>query len=340
MRYNFSQENQELCNIALDLATLNFSADVKKADLENTLRTRINESLKGRTLFQAWRKNQITIFEIIEEVVNLGIGEGVLNSPFIDAFVEIKNRHLGDTSEFYSEGGLLAVASFAGNHWDTDRQALNVGSSFKLPREWAYIHVYEEFERFLRGIVSLDKLMDKVYRSINKFIQDRIYGQFHAIANAIPAEFVVNGNDENAIGNLVDVIKAAGGYDEVVIAGTNGALRRLAGIVPDKMFADSQKEAKAKTGSIQIWEGNLLMPIPQTLKSGTFVTALDDKQLFIMGYNADNKPIKLEFVGDTRTKEIEDENGNNDQTIDIQIQTLFGLGFVMPEAIGLFNFPN
>ena len=33
----------------------------------------------------------------------------------------------------------------------------------------------------------------------------------------------------------------------------NPALRKLAGVIPDKMFANSQKEAKAQTGSVGNW---------------------------------------------------------------------------------------
>ncbi len=79
------------------------------------------------------------------------------------------------------------------------------------------------------------------------------------------------------------------------------------------MFADSQKEAKANTGSIGDWEGNKLMIIPQTLKSGTFELALDDSKLFIMG--GDVKPIKLEFIGDTRTDMDTTGKKYNDMTV-------------------------
>lgn len=274
MRTNFSTEETQVYNLALDLARGDFSlhidADkVSKKDLENHLRDKINNDiLKGATLFQAFRRNNLVLFEIIEEIVNVGIGEDVLNSAFIDEFVEVKNRALGDKTAFYSEGGLLSVASFAGNHWDTDRQSLDVGEEFTLPKEWIYIHVYEELERFILGITSLDKVTDKIYKSINKYIQDRIYAQFQNVATAVPVEFTASGNSEEAVGNLCEIIAAAGGYSSLTIAGTKAALRKLANVVPDKMFANSQKEARANDGSIGYWEGNKLMVIPQTLKSG------------------------------------------------------------------------
>lgn len=343
MKTNFSTDVEKVFSLALDLARddcdlrTEEGSLMKKKDMENYLREKINKDiLHGRTLYQALRKNDTLIFEIIEEIVNIGIGEDVINSPFIDEFVEIKNRALGEKSAFYSEGGLLTVSSFAGNHWDTNRQLLDVGESITLPREWLYIHVYEDLERFLLGITTLDKMMDKIYKSFNKYIQDRIYACFQNVATAVPAEFSKTGNSEEAVGELVDLVQAAGGYDNITIAGTKGALRTLAGIVPDKTFAETQKEAKAMSGSIGNWEGNKLMVIPQTLKSGTFETALDNKKLFIMG--TDVKPIKMEIYGDTRTSMDTEGKIRNDMSVDIQVQTAVGFGIILPSYFGVFTF--
>lgn len=334
---NFTKEQNEVLNLALDLGRNEYAltGELTKRDLEQHLRDKINnEMLGGMTLFQAIRRNKVSIFEVVEEIVTTAIGENVLESPFMERFVEVKNRALGDKTAFYSEGGLLEVASFAGNHWDTNRQNLDMGTEFTLPSEWAYIHVYEELERFLVGAGSLDKLIDKVYKSFNKYITDRIYAAFQDVAGSVPAEFSKSGNTEESLGELVDLVMAAGGYNTVTIAGTRAALRKIANIVPEKMFANSQKEAKASTGTIGSWEGFDLMVIPQTLKSGTFEFALSDSQVFILG--GDSKPIKLEYIGDTRTMERTSDM-NNDMTMDYQIQTKFGMGVCLPEYFGVYS---
>ena len=303
MRTNFSADEMKVFDLANDLARGDFSIHVDKekvtrADLEDYLRDKINNDiLKGATLYQAYRRNNITLFEIIEEIVNLTISNDFMEIPFIENFVEFKNRALGDKTAWYSEGkSYLSVVSFAGNHWDTNREALDAGEEFTLPKEWVYIHVYDELERFLLGIASLERLTDVIYRSFNKYIKERIYMQFQNIMTALPSEFTANGNSEEAVGNLCDLVQAAGGYSSLTIAGTKAALRKLGAVIPDKYFANSQKEAKASTGSIGDWEGNKLMVIPQVLKQGTFELALDNDVIFILG--GDNKPIKLEFIGD------------------------------------------
>ena len=342
-RLNFSVEEEKVLDLANDLARGDFSLHVDKEkvtrkDLEDYLRNKINDDiLKGASLYQAYRRNNVVLFEIIEEIVNLTISNDVMECPFIDNFVEVKNRHLGDKTAWYSEGTTyLSVASFTGNHWDTNRQALDAGEEFTLPKEWVYIHVYDELERFLLGITSFEKFTDVIYRSFNKYIKERLYMQFENIMSVVPSEFSKNGNSEEAVGQLVDLVQAAGGYSSLTIAGTKAALRKLAGIVPDKYFANSQKEAKANTGTIGEWEGNNLMVIPQVIKPNTFELALDDNVLFVMG--ADVKPIKLEFIGDTRTQEVRDGRINNDMTMELQVQTCFGLAMLLPQSFGKFEF--
>ena len=343
LKTNFSVEENKIFDLANDLARGDFSLHVdsekvSRTDLENHLREKINNDiLKGATLYQAYRRNNIVLFEIIEEIVNLTISNDLIEIPFIDNFVEVKNRYLGDKTAWYSEGDTyLSVASFAGNHWDTNRQALDAGAEFTLPKEWVYIHVYDELERFLLGITSFEKFTDVIYKSFNKYIKERVYMQFQNVMDVVPTAFTKNGNSEEAVGQLCDLVQAAGGYGSLTIAGTKAALRKLANIVPDKMFADSQKEAKANTGVIAEWEGNRLMVIPQVLKPNTFELALDENVLFVLG--ADVKPIKLEFVGDTRTQEVRDGRVNNDMTLELQVQTCLAIAMMLPQAFGKFEF--
>ena len=339
---NFSTENQRVFDLMLDLARDDYSVHIdkdklSKRDLENHLRNTINDNiLKGASLYQAYRRNNIVLCEIVEEITNVTISEDVMSSPFIEAFVEVKNRYLGDKTSFYSEGGLLEVASFAGNYWGTNRQSLDLGAEYTLKREWFYIHVYEELERFLLGITPLEKMMDKIYKSINKYLAERLYVLFNSISDAVPSEFALNGNSEEALGNAVDLVQTAGGYSSMIIAGTKGALRKLANVVPDKFIATSQKEAKSQSASIGVWEGNALMVIPQVFKSGTFEFALDDSTLFILG--GDTKPIKLEFFGDTRSWIDTEGKKNNDMTVDVQLQTCMGLGLDLSKYFGKFVF--
>lgn len=337
MYTDFTAEKKNIFNAMLDLVKGDYtlSDGLTKKDLEDSLRERINHDLlEGRTMYQALRRNAVDLYEIVEEIVNVAIGEGIVNNPFLNELIEFVDRRYDQTTAFYSEGGLFDVATFAGNHWDTRRQFLNEGDEVILPKEWIYVRAYDDLDRFLAGNGSLERIADKIYKSFAKYMNERMYLLLADVSNNVPSEFIASGNTEAALGTLVDKIQATGGYDSVIIAGTRGALRKLAGIVPNQYIPESQKEAKTQTGSITLWEGSTLLMVPQVIKGGTL--QLNDSQLVIMGKN-DNKPFKCEFFGDSRTKTDEDGSKLNDHTIDMQVQTKIATGLVCPFATGVFT---
>ena len=337
--FDFSAEQKRVFSIVTDLVNGDYTHEegVTKTSLENHLRECINKDIFGGLNFrQAVRRNKHTVYEVMEQITDIVVGENVLKSAFVDQFVEVKNRVLNDRTDWVTEGdSLLTVASFAGNHWDTNRQSFDSGEKFTLPSEWAFIHVYMEFERFMLGIESFDKLTAAITKSFEAFINERVFAQFHNIASAVPSEFVYNGNNEEAILELCEKLEVFGGYNNMIICGTQAALRKLDGVIPEVMIANSQKESRALTGSFGVWNGYKLMRIPQVKKNDAFELALDNNKLFIIG--ADTKPIKLEYIGNTRTKMIDDEHVNNDLTLDLQVQTKFALGTLLPKYFGVIN---
>ena len=338
-KFDFSAEQNRVFSLAADLVSGNYSLEggLTKKDLENHLRESINKDIFGGLTFQqALRRNKNTVYEVMEQITNIVVGENVLKSAFVDKFVEVKNRVFGDRTDWVTQGdSLLTVASFAGNHWDTNRQSFDSGEKFTLPSEWAFIHVYMEFERFMLGIESFDKLTTAITKSFEAFINERVFAQFHNIASAVPAEFVYSGNDEDAILGLCEKLEVFGGYNNMTICGTQGALRKLGNILPIELLPETLKEQRALTGAYGVWNGYELMRIPQVKKNDAFELALDNNKLFVIG--ADTKPIKLEYIGDTRAKLIDDEHVNNDLTLDLQVQTKFAMGTLLPKYFGVID---
>lgn len=77
---------------------------------------------------QAWRKNKVEIYNLIEDVlVDLQkSGWNATNARFMD-FVETKNLADGDQNEFYvSDNTLLQVSKFAGDHHDINSYSVRV----------------------------------------------------------------------------------------------------------------------------------------------------------------------------------------------------------------------
>ena len=79
VKINFSENEMKIFELANDLARGDFSIHVDKEkvtrnDLENYLRDTINNDiLNGASLFQAYRRNNIVLFEIMEEIDKDGL---------------------------------------------------------------------------------------------------------------------------------------------------------------------------------------------------------------------------------------------------------------------------
>lgn len=336
--FDFSTDKKQVFSLMTDLVSGNYSLEggLTKSDLEQHLRDTLNNSIFqcGLKPRQALRRNKNIVYEVMEEMIDIVVGENILKSAFVDQFVEVKNRAMGDRTDWVTEGdSLLTVASVAGNHWDTDREYFDSGEKFTLASEWAAAHVYMEFERFLLGIDTWDKLTNAITKSFDKFINERVFAQFHGIASAVPSEFVYQGNDEEAILELCEKLEVFGGYNNMTICGTQGALRKLGNILPIELISDTLKDQRALTGAYGVWNGYTLMRIPQVKKNDAYELALDNNKLFVIG--TDTKPIKLEYIGDSRAKIIDDEHANNDLTLDVQVQTKFALGTLLPEFFGV-----
>lgn len=341
---NFTQIQHTAFQLMRDLTDPKFNYNVNgvtvtKTELENTLRDVINNQMLNNMSFRKAMRNPIyanQVYALVEELIDISIAENIMDSPFINSFVEYRNVALGDKNEFYSEGGMLYAAEFAGNHWDTERQMLDLGSSFSIKTKWVYVHCYEDLERFTKGYCSLERLVDKVYQALNRYIKEHINATFEVCNTAVPASLTATGNTQEAVVELMDKVSALAGTDKIRIAGTRLALLKLGAVLDEKFLADSQKEALATNGYVPDWMGAELMVIPQVLKSGSVSElGLSNDYLYILA--GDSKPIKVVCEGDTYTKMVTD-NSNNDMTYEVQVQTKIGFGLVLPEVFGRFEF--
>lgn len=96
-----------------------------------------NENSSKAEVRKAIRRNQVTIFELIEEIVNDMLVSGWEENPFFREYVDVKNLALGDKNEFYVEdNSVLSVMKVSGNHHDIIRQRLGAGKTFSVETSW------------------------------------------------------------------------------------------------------------------------------------------------------------------------------------------------------------
>lgn len=324
-----------LCVDACRGRVTNYAADKAKYT-DEAVRNAFYEILgEDKLTYQNWRRHKIEIFEIIEEVLNTNLPDAWDSSPFYNEMVEVKNFLLGQKNEFIVEDhSTLIVSKFSGNHWNTDRQKLIGNKSFSLDTEWFYIRVYDELERFLKGINTVEGMFAKLQEGLQKDIDSRVSSAFTGANIYLPGTFLETGSlTTDNMFRLVSRVETESGKT-ARIAGTKMGLAKLNSLVDSSWVSDDMKNERNTTGRVRIWEGVQTVEIPQCFKQGTYDFRVPDTTLFVLP--ADTKPIKLFFEGDTRSREL-GSSDTQDQTIDYQIQTKLGVGVIFNDLFGEYQ---
>ena len=332
---------QSICNLMNDacsnrVATFSNAETAKYTD-EAVRGAFFNILGEDKLSWRSWRNLKNEIFTIMEDVLNTNLPLAWENSTFYNQFVETKNGALGDKNEFIVEDNSVLVASrFAGNHWDTDRKKLHGKRSFSVDTEWFYVHVYDDLERFLKGIITLPEMVAKMQKAMQNSIDDRIFTAFNGAGTYLPAAFQVSGTyDRIKMTELIQKVQYAS-QKNVVLAGTKTALSAIADGINSDWISASQKEELATTGSVlkNTGLGVVGIEIPQTFVRGTYDFKVDNKSIYVLPDN--EKFIKVYFEGDTRAREL-GSTDTHDQTIDTQIQTKVGVGCVFSNVFGKYT---
>lgn len=343
---NFSTEKQQLIALGIDTYTGdvgNYVAkdvDTSAGSMDDVMRERFAKEILHDEKFnyRVYRKYKNDIFEILETVLDQTLPEGWSENEFFNRFVETIRVDLGDKNEFYAEdNGYFVVSKFSGNHWDTNRERMDLGAEFSVETTWWDVHFYNEFERFMKNIDSWAKLLDKARKSFLQAFQSAAYVAFTNMSDLVPDGFTGRGalstdTERDELLTLLDKVSAANNGVKPIIVGTGAALRKLQKNIDENWIPESAKEQRNRNGVISSWEGYDLMPIPQVFKQGTFDFALSSTRLILLANNA--KPIKFVFEGDSRLKEITDSRENMDMTLEGQIQVKAGLAVIYGGIVG------
>lgn len=291
----------------------------------------------NKLTWQNWRANKVQCFEVIENVLNVNLPLAWENSPFYDQFVETRDGALGDTNEFIvDDDGILFVSKFSGNYWSIDRQKVQGRKSFSVQTEWIGIRVYNELERFLKGLITLAEMVTKLQKGFQNEIDSRIYTSFNGIGTYLPAKFQESGSyDKDTMADLIQRVQVAS-QKNVILAGTRSALSHIVDGVDAHRMSERQKEELATKGALLELTGLGVsaIEIPQVFVRGSYDFKGDTNSIFVLPDNT--KPIKLFFEGDTRAKE-NTEKDNDDMTIDTTVEVKLGTGIIVSSLVGKYT---
>lgn len=287
--------------------------------------------------WKGWRRHKIECFEIMENVLDVNIPLSWVDSPFYKQFVETKSTADGDTNEFVVEdASVLFTSKLAGNYWSIDRQKVQGNRSFSVQVETIGIRVYDELERFLKGTITLAKMVANLQKAFQDEIDSRIYTSFNGISTYLPAKFQETGSyDKDTLADLIQRVQVASRRN-VILAGTRSALAHIVDGINANIMSEKQKEEIATTGMLLDYTGLGVhaMQIPQSFARFSYDFKVDNNSIFVLPDGV--KPVKLFFEGDTRTKE-NNEKDNDDMTIDATVMMKTGVGIICPTLVGKYT---
>lgn len=293
---------------------------------------------------QDWRDNCKIYYTIIEDVILDKLNSGWGEDPFFDLYVEDKNLAIGDKNEFYvDDNSLFQISKFAGNHHDIVSQKVGFGKSFSVETSWYAVKIYNDYELFRTGKIDFAAMIDKMYKSIEKYRRDAIFTAFMTAPTVLPAEFQFDITPSAAtlsdIKDAIEAVKAATGK-EVVLLGRETALSKLTGLVSYDCWSNEMKNEHYQVGRLGRWEGYELLYIPRVNELNSTTDAMSTAQknmIFILPVDPEFKPIKRVNEGDVLFHEEGMQGELKNELVRAEIAYKEGIAVVINQLYGVID---
>lgn len=312
-----------------------------EAEAVDVLREALIDANGGSTKFDRknLRRNKAEIFEIIEELVPAIVHNGLTGNEFWNRFVDYRNLALGDKNEFVNEiDDDYVVTTIADGIATPRRQRIGAYKSTSVDTSVHAIRIYDDFSRFMAGVIDWNTLCDKVAGAFQKKVWMDIWTAFCA-ATAYNAPDLY-GDQTNTSGtvtedeilDLIAKVEASTGR-KAAIYGTQSALRYLNGLT-NAISSDIAKDDLYNKGYIGKFLGTDVFKIDQVYdKNGTAM--IDGDVLYIVG--TDDKFIKFVDEGETLIDD-RDWTQNADMTIEYRMIQRWGVEVVFNgKCIGVYD---
>ncbi|UUV46962.1 major capsid protein [Bacillus phage vB_BanS-Thrax5] len=330
--------HKDIVKLAVDVSlgrVTNYSVQESNDVLRNAFAELMEFSLEdGSISRQTFRKHKAEIFEILEEIINETLHEG-LGGQF-DKFTEYRNLKWGDTNKFkVPVRDIFRVALVSDGNGSIRRQRLRDDSEFVVSVDTYAIKIGEDFHRFLAGRVQWADLMKLIGESFKRDLTLRIHDALMASFKSYNSTYHFEGNlDEKKLVETAMHIEARTG-EKVAVYGTKLALRELAPATG--MITDEMRNQRNQTGYYTTIAGIDLYEIEQAHKYGTDDWAISNKMLLILPQNHD-KMIKVINEGDAI---IQDQAGgiSADMMQEYFIANRFGIAIITSKVFGFVMLP-
>lgn len=299
-----------------------------KVEAENAIRNAVIDACGGEWNYFSFNKNKWDVYQIMSEVLSVGLGE-LLTGKF-DSFAEVRDTELGDTVEFIIEDkSLFRVATIADGNVDIRRQKLYNGK-LAITTEKLAIKIYEEFDRFIAGRIDWATMVDRVQLSYAHEVALRIYNAIYGSYDTLVAPYQVSGVfDETKLLDAIAHVEASTGQKAVVF-GTKRALAKIT----TADTSDGMKDKLNLLGHYGMFRGTDLLELPQAHKPGTNDFAVADDFLLVIPNG--EKIVKVILEGDVYIYDTE-AGQRNDEQIEFFFGRKVGIGVLKAENYAIYK---
>lgn len=319
---------QALKDLALHAAKGTIPADAAAnfsvTDVNDSLREEVNALAAD---YNAYRRNKLDIFEIIQTVVDEVVPNKVIS--IMGQFAEVKTVAHGVRVSFKKKLGKNRAKQFitrvgVAGVYETFR--LDASTYDILPMAFGGAGQID-FERFLSGDENIGDIMDIIVEGLTDCVFTEVQSALQAsVSVSRPANTVYsNTYDAGQLFTLVNTVRAYGsnavifaspefvasmGADAVTVGATNWA------------NADDMKSIH-DTGYVTVFRGTPIVRLPQSFTDETNTTKVISPDYAYIFPTGGEKVVKIVMEGDT----IVDEYVNRgDKSMEIQAYKKFGVG--------------
>ena len=296
------------------------------SDLQNTLRAELNE-LAGD--FNSYRRNQIVLFQLMEEAIDEVLPKMVMDR-YMD-FADVKTFKQGSKAVFTQPVG----RNRAKKNFVTRVGLAGIYEVFKLDKSVIEVQMTAVggaaqvgLEEFLDGNVDFSEMFNIILEGMD----EAIYAEVAKALEAMVANFNANNKVVTAGFNEAkfdQLIATAESYGPATIYCT---FEFAATMIPsDARMSDTHKNELWSTGYIGNYKGHRVVVLPQSVTEDNAEKIVDPAWAYI--FPGGTKPVKLAFEGQT----VIDEFKNADRSRDIHAYKKFGVATFATNAMAAYK---
>ena len=321
------KQYKDLKQLAIQVAKKQPPKNFTLGQAEDALRVELRELAKD---YNAFRRNKLTIYELMQETVDEVLPNRVIEA--IGQFAEVKQFGQGQKPVFKKKVGKQRGKSFV-----TQVGLSGVYESFRLDNTYLEVPTQAhggaatiEFERFLDGLDTLDEVL----WTIQEGLEDNLYTQVQEALIATMGN-MLDVNVHTAAGfsstdmvSLINVARAYGGNANIFCTPEFAATITSSGNFDGSGgYSLIEQDEMRDQGYLGKYRGAGVLVLPQSFKDDTnseLVINPEYGYIIPSGGAANEKIVKVAMEGDT----IVDDFKNADRSMEIQVYKKFGIAIL------------